>query len=325
MTLLVTGAAGFIGHAVSKSLLERGESVVGIDNMNDSYEPDLKKSRIAQIEPLPGFTFVESDVSCRKSLEALSAEHGPFRRIVHLAAQAGVRKSTEQPYAFIRDNIDAHLNILELCRATKDFEHLVFASSSSVYGANPEPRSSIEHGISRPMSLYAATKAADELMSYSYSHLFDVPQTALRFFTVYGVWGRPDMVIYLFTRLIDQGRPITVYNSGDMNRDFTYIDDVVDGILRALDRTPERTDSAPAFRVYNLGRGKSETLDEVISCIESELGKKAERILAPKHVADPQGSLADIAASVADLGYEPKTDLTDGIAKFVAWYRNYHR
>ncbi len=323
MRVLVTGAAGFIGHAVSAALLDRGDAVVGVDNFNDSYDVGLKRHRLAELTPSKQFTFAQLDVSSRQAVEGINSDSGPFSHIVHLAAQAGVRKSTEQPYLFLRDNIDAHLNMLELCRATDGFEHLVFASSSSVYGANPESRSSIEHPVARPMSLYGATKAADELISYSYSHLFGIPQTALRFFTVYGVWGRPDMVIYLFTRLIDQGKPITVYNSGDMNRDFTYIDDVVDGVLRALDRIPQKMPEFPPFRVYNLGRGKSETLESVISCIERELGKKAERILAPKHVADPQGSLADISLSEADLGYSPRTDLKDGIAKFVAWYRGY--
>lgn len=324
MTVLVTGAAGFIGFNVSLSLLERGERVVGIDNLNDYYDVKLKEARLARLEENTAFTFVRADVSDLEALNEISDQHGPFLRIVHLAAQAGVRYSLENPMAYIHSNLVGHASILELCHHTEGFEHLVYASSSSVYGGNAKAPFSIEDRVDRPISLYAATKAADELMSYTYSHLHDLPQTGLRFFTVYGPWGRPDMALYLFTDAILNDRPIRVFNYGDMRRDFTYIDDIVDGTLRALDRPPERTNDAPPHRVYNLGNNQAEPLLKVIELLEDILGKKAEKQLEPIQPGDVRETYADISASTQDLGFQPSTNVEEGVSRFVAWYRDYH-
>ncbi len=323
MTILVTGAAGFIGHATSRALLERGEQVLGIDNFNDSYDVQIKKDRIANIKESANFEFVKGDVSDQETLSKVDLEHGPFEKVIHLSAQAGVRASIERPFGFVRDNIIAHMNILELCRKTNNFQHLVFASSSSVYGGNTETKSATADKVDKPLSLYAATKAADELMSYSHSHLFGLCQTGLRFFTVYGPWGRPDMALYLFTNLIDQGKPITLFNQGNLFRDFTYIDDIVDGILRSLDRPPSATEDEPPFKVYNLGLGRAVPIRDLVTCIENELDKKATIQLAPKHLADPEGTLADLSDSERDLGYKPKTNVEKGVKEFVAWYKSY--
>ncbi|MBH61886.1 MAG: protein CapI [Alphaproteobacteria bacterium] len=324
MKVLVTGAAGFIGFSVSRALLERGDRVVGIDNVNDYYDVSLKEARLALLEQHDGFEFVRADVSDLATLTEISDKHGPFPRVVHLAAQAGVRYSIENPMAYVQSNLVGHASILELCRATENFEHLTYASSSSVYGGNAMVPFSVEDRVDRPISLYAATKVADELMSYTYSHLYDLPQTGLRFFTVYGPWGRPDMALYLFTDAILHDRPIRVFNFGEMQRDFTYIDDIVDGTIRALDRPPKMTNQSPAHRVFNLGNNRAEPLLKVIEILEKTLGKQAERQLEPIQPGDVPETFADISSAARELGFAPKTGVEEGVAQFVDWYRTYH-
>ena len=324
MKVLVTGAAGFIGFSVSRALLERGDRVVGIDNVNDYYDVSLKEARLALLEQHDGFEFVRADVSDLATLTEISEKHGPFPRVVHLAAQAGVRYSIENHMAYVQSNLVGHASILELCRATENFEHLTYASSSSVYGGNSKVPFSVEDRVDRPISLYAATKAADELMSYTYSHLYDLPQTGLRFFTVYGPWGRPDMALYLFTDAILHDRPIRVFNFGEMQRDFTYIDDIVDGTIRALDRPPKMTNQSPAHRVFNLGNNRAEPLLKVIEILEKALGKQTERQLEPIQPGDAPETFADISSAARELGFAPKTGVEEGVAQFVDWYRTYH-
>ena len=324
MTVLVTGAAGFIGHAVALALLDRGDRVVGIDNVNDYYDTRLKEARLARLNRHGGFRFVRADVSDPSALEDVAAGLGPFGRIVHLAAQAGVRHSIEDPMSYVESNLVGHARILELCRRTDGFEHLVYASSSSVYGDSATAPFSTGDRVDRPVSLYAATKAADELMSHAYGHLYGLPQTGLRYFTVYGPWGRPDMALFLFTDAILDDRPIRVFNHGDMRRDFTYVDDIVDGTLRALDRPPPRSDGAPPHRVFNLGAGRAERLLDVIGVIEEALGRKAERRLEPLQPGDVPETWADVSAAARELGYAPKTAIGEGVRRFVDWFREYH-
>jgi UDP-glucuronate 4-epimerase len=324
MNVLVTGAAGFIGSHVCHALLDRGDQVVGVDNVNDYYDVRLKRARIERLRDRRGFAFFECDIADADGLGAVSERAGPFRRVVHLAAQAGVRYSLENPLSYVEANLRGHVVVLELCRHTEAFEHLVYASSSSVYGGNKKVPFSVSDRIDRPISLYAATKAADELMSHTYSHLFGMPQTGLRFFTVYGPWGRPDMALYLFTDAIYAGRPIRVFNYGDMRRDFTYVDDIVDGVLKALDRPPTvKGDSAP-HRVYNLGNNRSEPLSRLIEILEDTIGRRVERNLEPIPPGDVPETFADITESTRDLGYKPKVSIDQGIPRFVAWYRDYH-
>ena len=323
MKVLVTGAAGFIGFSVSRALLERGDRVVGLDNMNDYYDVSLKEDRLALLRQHEEFEFVHADVSDFAALMAIAEKRGPFPRVVHLAAQAGVRYSIDNPMAYVQSNLVGHASILELCRATENFEHLTYASSSSVYGGNAKVPFSVEDRVNRPISLYAATKASDELMSYTYSHLYNVPQTGLRFFTVYGPWGRPDMALYLFTEAILNDRPISVFNFGDMRRDFTFIDDIVEGTIRALDRPPARTNQEPPHRVFNLGNNQAEPLLKVIEILEKALGKKANKILEPIQPGDVPETYADISAAARELGFAPKTSVEEGVAKFVDWYRMY--
>ena len=324
MTVLVTGAAGFIGHAVAFALLDRGDRVVGVDNVNDYYDTRLKEARLARLNRHGGFRFVRADVSGPSALEDVAAGLGPFRRIVHLAAQAGVRHSIEDPMSYVESNLVGHARILELCRRTDGFEHLVYASSSSVYGDSATAPFSTGDRVDRPVSLYAATKAADELMSHAYGHLYGLPQTGLRYFTVYGPWGRPDMALFLFTDAILNDRPIRVFNHGDMRRDFTYVDDIVDGTLRALDRPPPRSDGAPPHRVFNLGAGRAERLLDVIGVIEEALGRKAERRLEPLQPGDVPETWADVSAAARELGYAPSTAIGEGVRRFVDWFREYH-
>ena len=324
MTILVTGAAGFIGHAVALALLDRGDRVVGVDNVNDYYDTRLKEARLARLNRHGGFRFVRADVSDSSALEDVAAGLGPFGRIVHLAAQAGVRHSIEDPMSYVESNLVGHARILELCRRTDGFEHLVYASSSSVYGESATAPFSTDDRVDRPVSLYAATKAADELMSHAYGHLYGLPQTGLRYFTVYGPWGRPDMALFLFTDAILNDRPIRVFNHGDMRRDFTYIDDIVDGTLRALDRPPPRADGTPPHRVFNLGTDRAERLLDVIGVIEEALGRKAERRLEPLQPGDVPETWADISAAARELGYAPATTIGEGVRRFVDWFREYH-
>jgi UDP-glucuronate 4-epimerase len=322
MTVLVTGAAGFIGMHVSLALMARGETVVGIDNLNDYYDVSLKEARLARLMTHNAFSFVRGDIGD----PAVLAEAGQDAdRIVHLAAQAGVRYSLENPGAYIQANIVGHMNVIELARAKgDDLRHLVYASSSSVYGGNTKLPFSVEDQVDTPVSLYAATKKADELMSYSYSSTYGVPQTGLRFFTVYGPWGRPDMSLYIFTRKILAGDPIPVFNHGEMQRDFTYIDDIVAGVLAALDNPPPREGADVPHRVYNLGNHRSEPLMRFIGLIESALGEKAEIDFQPMQPGDVPATYADIEASRRDLGFEPRVPIDEGIPRFVEWYRDFH-
>ncbi len=322
MPVLVTGAAGFIGMHVSKALMARGETVVGIDNLNDYYDVSLKEARLAQLREHNAFSFVQGDIGDRAALDEAGAG---CDRIVHLAAQAGVRYSLENPGAYIQANIVGHMNVLELARAKgEDLMHLVYASSSSVYGGNTKLPFSVEDQVDNPVSLYAATKKSDELMSHSYAVTFGLPQTGLRFFTVYGPWGRPDMSIYIFTRKIIAGEPIPVFNNGEMRRDFTYIDDIVSGVVAALDNPPARGGEDAPHRVYNLGNNNSEQLMRFIGVIEEALGEKAEIDFQPMQPGDVPATYADISASQRDLGFDPKTPIDEGVPNFVAWYRSFH-
>ena len=317
MTVLVTGVAGFIGYHTALRLLERGERVVGLDNLNDYYSVALKKARLARLTNRKGFEFHRIDLADPASLAAL----GGVGRVVHLAAQAGVRHSIDRPFAYVGSNLAGHLAVLELCRRSPSFEHLVYASSSSVYGGNDSLPFSVEDRVDKPVSLYAATKLADEHMSHCYGHLYALPQTGLRFFTAYGPWGRPDMALYIFMEAILEGRPIRVFNRGDMKRDFTFVDDIVTGVVAALDNPPPT--EAP-HRLYNVGAGRPEPLTRMIELLEEALGRRAERILEPMQPGDVQETWADIGAIERDLGYAPATPIEDGIPKFVEWYRAYH-
>jgi UDP-glucuronate 4-epimerase len=324
MTILVTGAAGFIGFHVASALLARGERVFGLDNLNDYYDPALKRARLARLEGRVGFRFVRADVADLAAMRGLLEGGDGIDRIVHLAAQAGVRYSLERPDAYIAANIQGQFAVLEAARRQGRVRHLVYASSSSVYGGNEKLPFSIADKIDRPVSLYAATKAAAELMGHAYAHLFGLAQTGLRFFTVYGPWGRPDMSAYLFTRAILAGEPIRVFNRGDMRRDFTYIDDIVSGTIAALDRPPPAGAGAP-HRLYNLGNHRSEKLTDFIAEIERACGRKAILRLEPMQPGDVKETYADIDAATRDLGFAPKTTIAEGIPRFVAWFRDYHK
>lgn len=323
MTILVTGAAGFIGFHVSKALLARGERVVGIDNVNDYYDVTLKEARLKELGALPGFAFMRRDIAEEGALLGLAEAHPGITRIVHLAAQAGVRYSIQNPGAYIHANIQGHYRVLELARRLEGLEHLVYASSSSVYGGNTKLPFSVEDRVDRPISLYAATKRADELIGHAYSHLFGIPATGLRFFTVYGPWGRPDMAMFVFTKALYEGRPLRLFNHGNMKRDFTYIDDAVAGVLAALDRPPNRHSDAP-HRLYNIGNHCAEELRRLVSLIERETNRKAIVELAPMQPGDVAETYADIEASTRDLGFTPRTTIDEGVPRFVAWFRQYH-
>lgn len=322
MTVLVTGAAGFVGYHVAAALLARGERVIGIDNLNDYYEVSLKEARLARLMPHADFAFDKIDISDREAVLALGARHGEIDRIVHLAAQAGVRYSLIDPYTYIQSNVMGQVVMLEMARRLKSLRHFVYASSSSVYGANTQMPFSVADRVDSPNSLYAATKRADELIAHTYAHLYRLPSTGLRFFTVYGPWGRPDMSPILFARAILAGEPIRVFNDGEMWRDFTYIDDIVDGVLRALDRPASGT---PPHAVYNLGNHRSEKLLDFIDAIESAIGAKAQMTFEPMQPGDVPKTYADIDATRRDLGYAPTTPISVGIPKLIAWYRDYYR
>mgnify|MGYP001338949900 CR=1 FL=1 len=327
MSVLVTGAAGFIGMHVARALLARGERVVGVDDVNAYYDPALKEARLAELARLGGgaFRFVRQDIAAPGAFAALFETEADADRIVHLAAQAGVRYSLVNPGAYVRANIEGHFAVLEACRTRGGVRHLVYASSSSVYGGNEKLPFAVEDKVDKPISLYAATKASCELMSHCYAHLYGLAQTGLRFFTVYGPWGRPDMSAFIFARAILAGEPIRVFNRGDMRRDFTFIDDIVAGVLAALDRPPSRDgEGAAPHRVYNLGNNRSEELLDFIATIEAALGRKAIIELAPMQPGDVKDTYADIAASRRDLGFAPKTTIREGIPKFIAWYRGYY-
>ncbi len=330
MAVLVTGAAGFIGFHVAGALLARGERVVGIDNLNDYYPVALKRARLAELTRRhdTAFRFVEVDFSDHAALEAALANE-PCERIVHLGAQAGVRYSIENPRAYAQANLLGHLNILEIGRQ-RQATHLVYASSSSVYGGNAELPFRVEDRVDRPISLYAATKKADELISESYAHLYRLPQTGLRFFTVYGPWGRPDMAMWIFTKKILAGEPIPVFGEGNMRRDFTYIDDIVAGVVAALDNPPaddgaeKAGGSVAPHRLYNIGNNRSEELGHMIDLIEAACGRAAVRDLQPMQPGDVRETYADISAIQRDLGYAPTTSIDVGVPRFVEWYKAYH-
>jgi UDP-glucuronate 4-epimerase len=332
MTYLVTGSAGFIGFHVSLRLLERGNQVLGIDNLNHYYDPQLKQDRLNILLDRSGFRFEKLDIADRAPMAEL------FRRVqpgsvVHLAAQAGVRYSVENPHAYVDSNLVGFVNILEGCRHN-GIQHLVYASSSSVYGANQKLPFSVDDNVDHPVSLYGATKKADELMAYTYSHLFDLPVTGLRFFTVYGPWGRPDMALFRFTRAILEGKPIAVYNFGNMKRDFTYIDDIVEGVIRVLDRPPSfvlgpssgstSTSTCP-YKLYNIGNHTPVDLIHFIETIEQALGKKAKKNLLPMQAGDVPVTFADVAALVRDVGFAPSTPIEVGVERFVEWFRGYYK
>ena len=332
MAILVTGAAGFIGHALASRLLARGDEVVGVDNLNDYYSVQLKKDRLANVvsRNLKNFIFHEVDFADSAAFTKALKPHR-IHRIAHMGAQPGVRYSITHPEVYARANLLGHLNVLEYCRHAEGLSHLVYASSSSVYGGNAKLPFSVDDRTDSPVSLYAATKRAGELMSESYSHLYRLPQTGLRFFTVYGPWGRPDMTPWLFTEAILAGAPIKLFNNGEISRDFTFIDDIVDGVVRALDHPPPdngmiKAGGSPApHRLYNIGNNRSERLPRLVELIEKATGKKAAIELSPMQPGDVKDTFADIAAIRNDLGYTPTTPLEVGIPKFVEWYLNYRR
>ncbi|HIJ61499.1 MAG TPA: SDR family NAD(P)-dependent oxidoreductase [Rhodospirillaceae bacterium] len=322
MATLVTGAAGFIGFHTCRRLLERGETVVGVDNLNDYYDPTLKEARLAQLAAMPGFTFHRVDIAEREAMAAVFARHADVTRIVHLAAQAGVRYSLTNPYAYTWSNIEGQLVLLEMARNLPRCEHFVYASSSSVYGANEKLPFAVEDRVDNPVSLYAATKKAGELMAHCYSHLYRLPTTGLRFFTVYGPWGRPDMSAFLFVKAILAGQPIHVFNNGDMRRDFTYIDDIVSGVLAVLDGPP--AGPGTPWRVYNIGNHRSEPLMRFIGIIEKCLGKTAEIVFEPMQPGDVKETYADIEAIQRDFGFQPSTAIDVGLPRFIEWYRGFY-
>ena len=330
---LVTGAAGFIGYHTSERLLARGDEVVGLDNLNDYYDPTLKESRLARLQKHPGFRFVRAELGDRAALERLFAAER-FDRVIHLAAQAGVRYSLTNPHTYIDSNLTGFLHILEGCRH-HGVGHLTYASSSSVYGANTAMPFSVHQNVDHPVSLYAATKKANELMAHTYSHLYRLPTTGLRFFTVYGPWGRPDMALFLFTKAILEGKPIDVFNHGRMRRDFTYVDDIVEGVIRTSDHVaapnpdwdsdrPDPATSKAPYRIYNIGNNNPVELMHLISTLEQALGRTAEKRMMDIQPGDVPATYADVDALVKDVGFAPKTPIEHGVGNFVAWYREYY-
>ncbi len=334
MKILVTGAAGFIGSTLGIKFLERGDEVVGLDNMNDYYDVSLKQARLDRLMPFDNFKFIKLDVADQAGMKEMF-EQEKFDRVVHLAAQAGVRYSLENPQAYVDANVVGFMNILEGCRHNK-VANLVYASSSSVYGANTSMPFSIHDNIDHPVSMYAATKKANELMAHTYSHLFGLPTTGLRFFTVYGPWGRPDMSLFMFTKNIIEGKPIDVFNYGDHQRDFTYVDDIVEGVTRCVDRiatpNPEWTGDKPdpgtskaPYRIYNIGNNNPVNLMTFIETLENALGKKAEKNMLPLQMGDVPATYANVDDLVKDMGYKPEMDLETGIQNFVNWYKEFYK
>lgn len=324
MKVLITGAAGFIGGALAIALLKRGDEVVGIDNLNDYYDVNLKKARLAEIHKHKGFVFHHMNIADRDAMLALEDSLADVTHVVNLAAQAGVRYSLINPFAYVETNVMGMVVMLELARRLPKLQQFVYASSSSVYGGNTKTPFSIEDPVEKPVSLYAATKRSDELMAYTYAHLYKMPCTGLRFFTVYGPWGRPDMAAYMFTANILAGKPIPVFNNGQMRRDFTYIDDVVVGVVGTLDRPQAVVAGVVPWRLYNIGGNQTETLMDYIAEIEKAIGKKAVYDFLPMQPGDVHETSADIEASSRDLGYSPSTSIREGIPKFVEWYKAYH-
>ena len=334
MRILVTGAAGFIGYHLCQRLLQRGDEVLGLDNLNSYYDVSLKHARLDQLAAHPRFRFEKVALEDRSAMSDAFARFQP-EAVVNLAAQAGVRYSLGNPHAYVESNLVGFVNVLEACRLS-GVRHLVYASSSSVYGANTTMPFSVHHNVDHPLSLYAATKKANELMAHTYSHLYAIPTTGLRFFTVYGPWGRPDMAMFLFTKAILEGRPISLYNNGDMRRDFTYVDDIVEGVVRVVDQPPTRnlswsgarpdpSSSAAPYRLYNIGNNNPVELTHVIRVLEQEIGCKARIELLPMQPGDVPATFADVDDLVRDVGFKPATPIEVGIARFVDWYREYHR
>ena len=334
MVILVTGAAGFIGFHLSQRLLARGDEVIGLDNINDYYDVTIKKDRLAQLQTYSGFRFHKLDLADREGMARLFTEHS-FDKVAHLAAQAGVRYSLTNPHAYVDSNLVGFINVLEGCRYS-GVHHLVFASSSSVYGANTKMPLSVHDNVDHPISLYAASKKANELMAHTYSHLYDLPTTGLRFFTVYGPWGRPDMALFLFTKAILAGQPIDVFNYGKMKRDFTYIDDIVEGVVRVLDKipepnpawsgnTPDPGTSYARYKIYNIGNNQPNELMHFIEVLENYLGMKAEMNMLPLQPGDVPETYADVGDLVKDVGFKPNTSIEIGIECFVKWYRSYYQ
>lgn len=333
MRILVTGAAGFIGSHLSQKLLARGDEVIGVDNLNDYYDVALKEARLARLTPNPHFQFYREDIADRAAVDRIFEETKPAR-VMNLAAQAGVRYSIENPRAYIEANVVGYTNIIEACRHN-EVEHLVYASTSSVYGANTNMPFSVHDNVDHPVSMYAATKKANELMAHSYSHLYGLPTTGLRFFTVYGPWGRPDMSLFLFTKKILEGEPIDVFNYGNHRRDFTYVDDIVEGVIRCIDQPaspndawsgdqPDPGTSMAPYRLYNIGNNAPVELMDFIGAIEKCLGIEAKKNMLPLQLGDVPDTYADVAALVDDVDYKPATRIEDGIANFIAWYKEYY-
>jgi len=333
MTILVTGSAGFVGFHTTKRLLERGETVVGLDNVNDYYDVTLKESRLAILDKFDNFELARLDLEDTKGVADLFAAR-KFKTVIHLAAQAGVRYSLENPRAYVDANVVGYLNIIEGCRHNS-IEHLVYASTSSVYGANTDMPFSVKRNVNHPLTLYAATKKANELMAHTYSNLFDIPTTGLRFFTVYGPWGRPDMALFLFTKNILAGKPIDVFNHGKHSRDFTFVDDIVEGVIRVHDNTatpdpkwdsgaPDPSTSSAPYRVYNIGNNRPQELMRYIEVLEDCLGKKAEKNMLPLQPGDVPATSADVSELMTDVGYKPETTIEEGVARFVEWYLDYY-
>ncbi|BAM88539.1 putative nucleotide sugar epimerase [Bradyrhizobium oligotrophicum S58] len=332
--ILVTGAAGFIGFHLTQRLLAEGRQVIGIDNINAYYDPKLKEARLEILKAQPGFVFHKLDLVDRAGIKALFAQHR-FPAVVHLAAQAGVRYSLENPHAYVDANLEGFINVLEGCRH-HGCEHLLFASSSSVYGANTKLPFSVRDNVDHPISLYAASKKANELMAHSYSHLYQLPATGLRFFTVYGPWGRPDMAMFIFAKAILAGQPVRLFNHGQMRRDFTYVDDIVQAIFRLIGRPPQGnpdwdgnkpdpSSSRAPWRIYNIGNNHPEQLLDVITLLEKEFGRPAIKEMLPMQPGDVEATYADVSDLERDIGFRPATSIADGIGRFAKWYRDYHR
>ncbi len=319
--ILVTGCAGFIGFHVVTELLKRGHSVVGIDNLNEYYDPTLKHARLAHLQNNKKFQFYKIDIVDRSSVSKLAQDHPEISHVVHLAAQAGVRYSLENPHAYVDSNVTGQLNMLELCKNLASLKHFVYASTSSVYGANTKMPFSVEDRTDQPISLYAATKKSCELMTHAYSHLFKIPTTGLRFFTVYGPWGRPDMSAFIFANAILNNQPVPVFNDGNMRRNFTYVDDIVSGILGCLVKPPQ---GEKPYALYNIGNDKSEELMYFIDVLEANLGKKGVRSMLPMQPGDVKETIADITATRQNFGFEPKTNIEEGLKNFVIWYKEYY-
>jgi len=323
MTVLVTGAAGFIGSHAAHALLDRGDEVVGVDDLNDYYEVSLKEARLARLQARNGFSFAKLDIADREAVGRLIEANPQIDRVIHLAAQAGVRYSLIDPYIYIRSNVEGHVVLVEACRRLPNLRHFVYASSSSVYGANTKLPFAVADRTDQPVSLYAATKKSMEEISEAYARMFGVPLTGLRFFTVYGPWGRPDMAAFIFARKILANEPIQVFNHGDMRRDFTYIDDIVAGVLGCLDRPPNGADGPPC-RLYNIGNHRSEALMDFIGIIEASLGRKATVEFMPMQAGDIKETYVDIEDTRRDFGFEPTTTIADGVPRFIDWYRDYY-